>query len=78
MDSRGSGHWLPRRSRSSSRSPGVAADRASASATSGGHTCETTHGSRGASATKAYPPTPSTPLASDVARIVPLSSGARK
>eukprot|EP00965_Chrysotila_dentata_P117522 3883222-Pleurochrysis_carterae.AAC.1 len=65
MDKRVVGAPLsPRCAASARRSAFVAADRRSASSTSRGHASETTHGRCGAPATKTYPPTPSTPLAS--------------
>eukprot|EP00965_Chrysotila_dentata_P041951 1391747-Pleurochrysis_carterae.AAC.1 len=42
-------------------------------ATSRGHHSDTSHTSPGASAVNTYPPTPSTPMASDVLRHTPVS-----
>eukprot|EP00965_Chrysotila_dentata_P250256 6209345-Pleurochrysis_carterae.AAC.1 len=68
----------PSRAASAARSSAVAAERCSAVATSAGHCCATTHGRFGDPAVKAYPPTPSTPLASVVTRSIPSSVGAGK
>eukprot|EP00965_Chrysotila_dentata_P142355 4706595-Pleurochrysis_carterae.AAC.1 len=75
MDSRGNAGPPSCCAASASLSALVAAARRSASATSAGHRCATTHGLCGEPAANAYPPTPSTPLASVVDRSTPSSDG---